>query len=88
MQTLIWTNIIFGALIFALLLIANKKDDEKDDRHIIYAFMSLFITALIFSNIIMLNLPQAIDVYRGQTKLEITSVNNEPVDTIVVWKNN
>ena len=32
--------------------------------------------------------PQAIDVYRGKTSLEITSVNNIPTDSTVVWKNN
>ena len=31
--------------------------------------------------------PQAIDVYRGHTELQITSVNDMPQDTIVVWKN-
>lgn len=32
--------------------------------------------------------PQAIDVYRGNTELEIHSINNIPQDTIVVWKIN
>lgn len=30
--------------------------------------------------------PQAIDVYRGNTELEIHSINNIPQDTVVVWK--
>ena len=30
--------------------------------------------------------PTAIDVYRGQTKLEINYENGVPQDTIVVWK--
>lgn len=30
--------------------------------------------------------PQAIDVYRGETSLEIISVNNIPTDSTVVWK--
>lgn len=32
--------------------------------------------------------PSAIDVYRGNTKLEITSVNGTPIDSVVVYKNN
>ena len=32
--------------------------------------------------------PEAIDVYRNKTELEITSVNGVPRDTVVVWKNN
>jgi hypothetical protein len=31
--------------------------------------------------------PTEIDVYRGLTELEITSVNGVPTDTIVVFKN-
>lgn len=30
--------------------------------------------------------PKAIDVYRGKTELEVTSVNGVPIDTVVVWK--
>ena len=30
--------------------------------------------------------PRAIDVYRGKTELEITSINGVPQDTVVVWK--
>ena len=29
-----------------------------------------------------------LDVYRGNTELEITSVNGVPTDTVVVFKNN
>ena len=30
--------------------------------------------------------PSALDVYRGHTELEITSVNGVPADTVVVFK--
>ena len=30
--------------------------------------------------------PSALDVYRGNTELEITSVNGVPTDTVVVFK--
>ena len=32
--------------------------------------------------------PTALDVYRGNTELKITSVNGVPTDTVVVFKNN
>lgn len=32
--------------------------------------------------------PKAIDVYRGNTELQIHSINNIPQDTVVVWKAN
>ena len=31
--------------------------------------------------------PAALDVYRGNTELKITSVNGVPTDTVVVFKN-
>lgn len=31
--------------------------------------------------------PTALDVYRGNTELKITSVNGVPTDTVVVFKN-
>lgn len=30
--------------------------------------------------------PSALDVYRGHTELEITSVNGTPIDSVVVFK--
>ena len=30
--------------------------------------------------------PSALDVYRGNTELEITSVNGVPTDTVVIFK--
>ena len=30
--------------------------------------------------------PSAIDVYRGNTELEITSVNGTPIDSVVIFK--
>ena len=36
--------------------------------------------------VVGVNTPKAIDVYRGKTSLEITSINNIPTDTLVVWK--
>ena len=32
-------------------------------------------------------IPTALDVYRGNTELEITSVNGIPTDTVVIFKN-
>lgn len=52
----------------------------------------LLVTAfLIFITIILIKAesvmyPTALDVYRGNTELEITSVNGVPTDTVVVFK--
>lgn len=43
---------------------------------------------LMICDVLKVPQPQAIDVYRNKTELEITSVNGVPRDTVVVWKNN
>ena len=40
-----------------------------------------------FCLIINLRKPRAIDVYQGNTTLEITYKDNMPIDSVVVWKN-
>lgn len=49
------------------------------------AILGVFMLAF-FLAIEEKNTPQAIDVYRNKTELEITSVNGVPRDTVVVWK--
>lgn len=50
-----------------------------------HAILGVFMLAF-FLAIEEKNTPQAIDVYRGNTELEIHSINNIPQDTVVVWK--
>lgn len=53
-------------------------------------FILIFIGLLLVSDCFMpakSYTPKAIDVYRGKTELEITSVNGVPKDTVVVFKN-
>lgn len=74
-------------LIFFLEFI-NSLMNLYGDRHnglnaIFYGVLFIIsLTTAIVSN----NTPKAIDVYRGKTSLEITSINNIPTDTIVIWK--
>lgn len=44
------------------------------------------IEVYLLSNIIGKPTPSALDVYRGNTELEITSVNGTPIDSVVVFK--
>ena len=44
------------------------------------------IEVCLLANIIGEPKPSAIDVYRGNTELEITSVNGTPIDSVVVFK--
>lgn len=74
---------------------------EKFERHnslesFISAYSSMSGSILLFIGFLLVAdyfmpstayTPTAIDVYRGKTELEITSVNGVPRDTVVVWKN-
>ena len=66
-------------------------NDSKANKYCLLTILYLFIVgaSMILCSIIYKNptTPQAIDVYRGHTELQITSVNDMPQDTIVVWKN-
>ena len=46
----------------------------------------MVIEVNLLANIIGEPKPSAIDVYRGNTELEITSVNGTPIDSVVVFK--
>lgn len=87
--------VILGIIIIALVILCNtylRKNCIKDFDIGVFVGMSIaalivFETALIL-DIIYLPRPSALDVYRGNTELEITSVNGIPTDTVVVFKKN
>ena len=83
--------IIVGILICALIFLANyikKYDDSFDTGLFIGQIILILIVVEVYllSNIIGKPTPSALDVYRGNTELEITSVNGTPIDTVVVFK--
>ena len=84
--------VIIGIFILALITLALYISKESDDNFDIGVFLGMMIAALIVvetalvADIIYGPRPSAIDVYRGNTDLEITSVNGTPIDTIVVFK--
>lgn len=84
--------IIIGISILALItlgLYIGKRCDDNFDGGV---FLGMMLAALIIvetalvADIIYGPRPSAIDVYRGNTELEITSINGIPTDTIVVFK--
>jgi hypothetical protein len=87
-----WTIIFLYILAVIFLLsfiysIFNLYGDRGNGVISIIFYGILFVVTL-YTAITTHKSPQAIDVYRGKTSLEITSVNNIPTDTTVVWKNN
>ena len=84
--------IIVGILICILILlgfhISNNSTEDFDIGVIIGGILATLITieVSLLADIIGEPKPSAIDVYRGNTKLEITSVNGTPIDSVVVFK--
>lgn len=60
-------------------------EDKKFMRIIMITITACSIIAmfLMFSH---LSKPKPIDVYRGNTALEITYKDNVPIDAVVIWK--
>ena len=84
--------IILGVLIFALMVLwafFRERGGSSFDTGVfigVVITMSVVLELCLISNIIEKPTPSALDVYRGNTELEITSVNGIPTDTIVVFK--
>ena len=84
--------VIVGILICILIIlsfhISNNSTEDFDMGVIIGYFMTILVIIEVYllSNIIGKPTPSALDVYRGNTELEITLVNGVPTDTVVVFK--
>ena len=84
--------IIIGILIcVSVILTAFKGRNSScdfDTGVIMGGCIAMLITIEVYllADIIGEPKPSAIDVYRGNTELEITSVNGVPTDSVVVFK--
>ena len=83
-----------GILICALVIFSIYMNDNSTNDFYKGLWTGVIIMILIvfevnlFLNMIEKPTPSALDVYRGNTELEITSVNGAPIDTVVVFKKN
>lgn len=83
---IIITIILLIVVVVNLVIYTHEYNCPIDDL-IGNMILSIIIGALLLGiTISMGNEPRAIDVYRGNTELEIHSINNIPQDTVVVWK--
>ena len=87
-------NIIIIVLVLIVLLIStlviHLSVNKKDSIECIAYFISLIcisILAAYISNYTNNSKILAIEVYRGNTELQITYQNNIPIDSVVVYKN-
>lgn len=84
--------IIVGILICGFVIltafVGRNSSCDFDTGVIMGGTIATLITIEVYllSNIIGKPTPSAIDVYRGNTELEITSVNGTPIDSVVVFK--
>ena len=84
--------IVVGILIFALMILwtfFRERGGSSFDAGVVIGVvitMSVVLELCLISNIIEKQKPSALDVYRGNTELEITSVNGTSIDTVVVFK--
>ena len=84
--------IIVGILILALIILGEHISDRCDGSFYVGILMGIVITILFVMEICLLHeiiekpKPSALDVYRGNTELEITFVNGTPIDTVVVFQ--
>lgn len=84
--------IIIGIFILALITLGLYISKRCNDNFDVGVFLGMMLGLLILvettlvADIIHGPRPSAIDVYRGNTDLEITSVNGTPIDTVVVFK--
>lgn len=84
--------IIVGISILALITLGLYIGKRCDDNFDVGVFLGMILAVLIIvettlvAGIIYGPRPSALDVYRGNTELEITSINGIPTDTVVVFK--
>ena len=84
--------IIIGILICVLVIltafVGRNSSCDFDTGVIMGGGIAILITIEVYllADIIGKPKPSALDVYRGNTELEITSVNGVPTDTVVVFK--
>lgn len=77
---------VFSIILYIFIVFVSGKDLNKIKAFVI--LIPFFLTTgIIFSLLILSDIPKAIDVYRGKTVLEITYKNGVAIDSTVVFKN-
>ena len=83
---LICIIMLLAMLILCIIDIISNKSEPDGNFVTVYSFVFSFIVFILL--LLQVNKPTAMDVYRGQTTLEITYKDKVPIDSTVVWKNN
>ena len=87
MGTIAIVNILLLFAIIALVFsMCKSKDPDITRGSFIIALFG--VVGFIMINCELSGTPEAMDVYQGKTTLKYTIVDEEKVDSIVVWKKN
>ena len=84
--------VLVGLILIGLIFMANYISDSKKGYFDMGIFLGIVISVFsvieigIVRDILAEQIPTALDVYRGNTELMITSINGIPTDTTVVFK--
>lgn len=79
--------VLFLSFALAALVMLMWIRLDNDNIHFTEFILHCFVTVMVFCAFVVYGgSPQAIDVYRGKTALEITYKDSIPVDSIVVFK--
>ena len=88
MELLIALSINICIIISLIIVLKDSISDKATYDDIPIFFITIILNIIIgFCLIINLRKPRAIDVYQGNTTLEITYKESIPIDSVVVWKN-
>ena len=82
-----WCIVFSIATVLLFLYSCTGNGWRKGLSGFICAWCFLVVVLIVGIDILELTSPSALDVYRGNTELKITSVNGIPTDTVVVFKN-
>lgn len=80
-----WTLLLVLVTVLLLFYSVTGEGWIKGVAGQLYAWCFLAVVLIVGINISEPT-PTALDVYRGNTELEITLVNGVPIDTVVVFK--
>ena len=84
-------EIIIAVLIFTtisqLVIISASLFEDYFNSSFYKIFLSACSITILISVLVLISRPQAMDVYKGTTTLEITYKDKVPIDSTVVWKN-
>jgi len=78
--------LIFGFIIITIASIVLYAINEDNYATTFLCILIIGVGMLCINEGLKIATPQAIDVYRGNTTLEITYKDDIPVDTVVVFK--